>query len=153
MPMLIKHDDSCPERGWGHSDAAMRVSDEYRLHRLGDPTNAVGKWIACRLSDGVSDHTLYDSKRDGVTHMHHNEQWYMFIQIGPHDMSPCNAEGFIKVKRKLDNAGIRLTDPEHRNGGMDVIPRVAREDMASQMRSIVSGGRTRPSNLITRKDR
>jgi len=147
MVALVVHDQSCPSRSWGHSDASMRVSDEYRLHRMADPSGSMGRWIACRLSDGSSDHVLYDSKRDAVTHMHHNEQWYMFVQIGPHDMSPCAAEAFIRVKRTLDNAGIKLTDPDHRNGGMDVIPRIAREDQVSQMRSIVSGGRIEPSNI------
>jgi hypothetical protein len=149
MVALVLHDAKCPMRGWGHSDEAQRVSDAYRLHRMADPREAIGKWIACRLSDGSSNDTLYDSKRDAVLHCKHNEKWYMFVQIGPHDMSPCAAEGFITVKRRLDDAGVNLTDPDHRNGGMDVIPRVAREDMVSQMRSITSRGKHRPSNLIT----
>lgn len=146
---VVIHDRGCPLQGTGtaHSDAAKRVSDTYRLHRLADYFATIGKWIAVALSDGTSDDTLYDSKSDAVLHQHHNELRYAYVQIGPHDMTPCDAETYLKVHRRLYDKGIRLADPAHKSGGMSLIPRVSREDMISQMRSITSGGRIRPSNL------
>lgn len=143
------HEQGCPLQGTGqeHTDAAKRVSDTYRLHRLADYFANLGRWIAVALSDGTSDGELYDSKSDCVIHQHHNEMYYAYIRISPHDMTPCASEAYLKVHRTMYDKGIRLADPDHRSGGMDLIPRVAREDMRSLMRSVRSGGRIRPSNL------
>lgn len=122
-----------------HSDAAKRCSDTYRLHRLADHFGSLRHWFAVSLADGTGDNVLYDSKADAVTHQHHNEDNYAFVQIVPSDMTVCDAETYLKIQRKLREAGIKVTDPQP-------IPRLSREDMGSQMRSITRG--TRPSNLI-----
>lgn len=147
MTMLVMHDQSCPGRGFGHSDASKRMSDEYTMHRIANPYGAIGHWLAFRLSDGSSDHVLYDSKSDAVRHQHGNEQFYAFTQIRPCNMSVCDAEVFLRIHRKMYDAGLRMTDPDSARMP-EPIRRSTREDMASQMRTITSGGRTRPSNLI-----
>lgn len=131
-----------------HSDAAKRVSDQYRLHRTALGMAAVGRWFAVRISDGTSDGVLYDTRRDAVRHQHHNETYYAFIAIGPYDMDVAEAEEFVSTVRTLYDANIRLTDPDHVAGGREVIPRVTREDQASLMRSIRNKGRTRPGGLV-----
>jgi hypothetical protein len=112
-----------------HDDAAKRLSDTYNLHRIGASDYAIGKWFAASLSEGRSDDVLYDSKRDAVRGQKHNEQYYTFIKIIPTGMNECEAAVMLKMARKLYDNGMRLADPEHRTGGLDVIKRVSIEDM------------------------
>lgn len=130
-----------------HSDAAKRLSDTYRLHRLADPIGSIGHWFACTLADGDSDRTLYDTRREAVTHQRHNEEYYFYVQIIPGDMNPCQAESVLSGARKLDDAGIKLSDRDHHAGGRTMIPRLAREDQAAQMRSLLSGGKLPQRNI------
>jgi hypothetical protein len=136
------HETGCPLNGTDaeHTDAAKRCSDEYRLHRLADPIGSIGHFIAIALADGSSDHVLYESRGDAVTHQHHNEEFYAYVHIGPHDMNACQAESFLMTNRAMYKAGIRLTDRDHPAGGRVMIPRLTTEDMQAQMRSILSGG-------------
>jgi hypothetical protein len=146
--VLISHDDQCEYRGRAHSDAAKRVSDGYRLHKMAAGHAAAGRWMAVALADGASDGVLYDSKRDAVRHQHHNELWYAFLPITPGDVSVCEAETYLEVNRMLSRKNIVMTDPDHASGGPEVIRRLALEDDRSLMASIASGGRSRPSNLL-----
>jgi hypothetical protein len=143
------HETRCPLNGTQaeHSDASKRLSDTYRLHRLADPIGSVGQWFAAALSDGNSDRTLYQNRADCVRHQHHNELYYCYVQIIPGDMNHCQAESFLETHRKLYDAGIKLTDMDHRAGGLSVIPRLTVEDQMAQMRSILSGGRLPQSNI------
>lgn len=140
----------CQKWGWHgeHSDAAKRLRDEYALHRLTDPIGNTGRWFAVALQDGSSDHVLYDTRRDAVTHQHHNEMYYAYIQIVPATMTLCDAESFLAAVRKIYDSGTRLTDRDHRAGGREVIARATQEDQYSLIRSINRGGLERPSNLI-----
>jgi len=124
-----------------HSDAAKRVWETYNMHRLFNADDGVGKWIACALEDGSSDNTLYDSKYSAVRHQKNNEANYTFIKIAPTTMRQCEAEVMLKTARNLHKAGLRLADPDHKHGGMDVIKRLAVEDQLAQMRG-------RNTNLI-----
>lgn len=145
---MTLHIIQCPLNGTNveHSDAAKRATDVYRLHRLADPIGSIGHWFAIALADGDSDRTLYDSRGECVRHQRHNEQWYAYVQIIPGDFCPCDAEIFLRVNRQLYDKGLRFTDPDHRAGGRVMIPRVAREDQAAQIRSILTGGK--PTNII-----
>lgn len=146
---MTLHESRCPFAGTDieHSDGAKRVSDTYRLHRLADPIGSIGHWFAVSLANGDSDRTLYDSRRDAVTHQHHNEEFYCYIQIVPSDMNHCQAESFLMTNRKMADAGIRLTDRDHHSGGRVMIPRLTVEDQQSLMRSVLSGGRLPQSNI------
>lgn len=108
------------------------MSDVYSLHRTAGGLDNVGHWIACRLSDGSSDQVLYVTRREAVIHQHHNEQLYAFVQIRPHSMSICEAASFLRFARMAYDAGFRMTDPQHRTGGRQIIPRLTREDQARQ---------------------
>lgn len=128
------HDRTCPMAGKPHSDAAKRIYDIYHLHRTADLYGTQGKWIACALNDGSSDGVVYDSKRDAVTHQHHNEEYYLYIQITPANMSLCDAEIYLGVNRRLSDAGFKMADPDDRTGGRDVIKRASVEDQLAYLR-------------------
>jgi hypothetical protein len=142
----VLHDMACPTPGVEHEDAAKRISDTYRLHRLADHFGSIGKWFASRLSDGTSDGVLYDLKVECISHQHHNEKFFAFVRVGPHDMNVCESQTFLNVQRRLSEKGIGVIDPDQRGGGPVMIPRLTREDMRAQMSSILRG--TPPSNII-----
>lgn len=138
----MKHEPRCPWSGKDdHSDAAKRVYDNYHLHRTADYYGTLGKWIACALSDGSSDGIAYDSKSDAIRHQHHNEQYYAYIQITPANMTHCSAEIFLGITRRLYDAGMRMADPDHPQGGKQLIQRVSVEDQLAYLRG-------RSQNLI-----
>jgi hypothetical protein len=122
-----------------HTDAAKRLCDTYNLHKIGAGNASLGKWIAVRLSDGTSDDTLYDDKLAAVTHQHHNEQLYAFVCIAPPSMKVCDAEVLIRTHRKMYDAGMRMTDPDHKHGGMDLITRLTQSDQLAMARGAVTG--------------
>jgi hypothetical protein len=142
------HTIQCKSKAFDHSDAAKRASDNYNLHRVTNPYDSIGKWIAVALSDGSSDGVLYDTKKECVSHQHHDEMWYAYIRINPSSMMPCDAEIFLRMHRMMYDKGIRLADPDDVKGGRDVIKRSTSEDQFSLLRSIRSGGTIRPSNLL-----
>lgn len=128
------------------SDAAKRASDEYNLHRVADPFGNIGKWIAVRLSDGTSDHVLYDSKTSAVRGQHHNENFYAYVQIGPWPFSPNDAETYLRKNREMYDAGFRLADRNAENGGLDAIPRITEVDERNRFAALF--GKGKPSNII-----
>jgi hypothetical protein len=132
----VTHEAWCQQKAFNHSDAAKRVSDTYNLHRIALGYDAIGKWFGSALNDGRSDDTLYDSKRDCVVHQHHNEMYYTYTKIGPQSMNPCEAEVMLKTARSLYDKGLRLADPDHARGGLDVIKRLTVEDQLAQARGI-----------------
>jgi len=129
------------------TDAAKRVSDEYNMHRVADPLGSIGKWFAVKLTDGSCDHTLYDSRAECIRHQHHNEQYYAYVQIGPWQMSPGDAQIFLRKHREMYSAGIRLADPDAKGGGNSVIKRLTKYDEARSHRSIIHQD-IAPSNII-----
>lgn len=127
------------------SDAGKRVSDQYNLHRVA-AVHDVGRWFAVALHDGTSDGVLYDSKSAAVTHQKHNEMFYAYVQIGPWPMTPAMADSFLALHRRLYDKDVRLADPDHANGGRDVIKRVSQEDQRAQLRALFLGDRP-PTNI------
>lgn len=134
----MAHDQGCPVPAWDHTDAARRVSDTYALHKVADWPGNLGKWFAVALADGRSDNTLYDSKQDAIRHQHHQENYYAYIQVTPATMTPCSGEVFLRLTRKLYDAGLRMTDPG--TAKREVIKRATYEDQVDQ-------SRMRPGNL------
>lgn len=132
------HEPWCQSKGQSHSDAAKRLSDTYNLHRVALGLDAIGKWFAAALNDGGGDNTLYDSKYECVRHQHHNEQYYTYIKINPSTMKVCEAEVMLKTARRLYDNGMRMTDPDHKHGGPDLIKRLTVSDQLAQMRGAVT---------------
>lgn len=139
--MADTHIAPCPFKAFSHSDAAKRLSDTYRLHRIALGFDANRKWFAVSLADGRGDNVLYDTKLECVTHQHHNESNYAFIRIMAPDMNVCEAEVMLATVRRLTDAGFRMADPDHRSGGMEPIKRLTMEDQIAAMRG-------RATNLI-----
>lgn len=147
---MTAHEIRCPLNGTNaqHSDPAKGLSDTYRLHRLADPIGSIGHWFASALADGDTDRTLYDTRRDAVTHQHHDEEYYFYTQIRPCDMNQCQAESVLSGARKVAGTpGMKLTDRDHHSGGRVLIPRVAAEDQRAQLRSLLSGGILPQTNI------
>lgn len=103
-----------------HSDAAKRMADNVNIHYTGLGWQAVGKWCAIKLHDGSSDQTLYDTRRDAVRHQL-DEKLCTYVKITPLLMSTCEAHMLLGVARKAYDAGHRFVDPDHRNGGRELI--------------------------------
>ena len=124
---------------FGHSDSARRMSDAINLHWAIHQWGAVGKWVAFRLSDGGSDGVLYDTKRDAIRHQLHEMQC-AYVRIIRDQMSVCEAHTFLEVSRRAYDAGFRLTDPDARTGGRNLLLS-ARIEERSKVLNILRSGR------------
>lgn len=136
MPTFT-HEPWCKRRV--HQDPARRFSDQYNLHRLANGAanlDCVGKWFAVRLSDGKGDGVLYDSKLDCVVHQKGSEHHYVYTRIGPQSMNPCEADVMLRTHRRMYDRGMRMVDPDHRAGGLELIKRSSIEDQLAAMRGI-----------------
>lgn len=127
-------------------DAAKRLSDAYRLHRIGAGYDAIGKWIAYALADGSTDNTLYDRKQEAVAHQGHSEHLYGYVQINPGDLTVRDAAIVIRTSRQLYDAGGRMADPDDSTGGKEPIRRLRVEDQKNQIMAMLGAGPA--SNLI-----
>lgn len=89
-------------------DYAKRCAERINLHVfLGD----YGRWAAIRLSDGGSDGTAYENRRDAIKHQLHESQC-AYICIPREAMSGHDAMRFMDINRDLYDKGFRLTDPD-----------------------------------------
>lgn len=128
------------------ADAAARISDEFAMHRTADPYGSVGKWLAFRLEDGSSDHTLYDSRPAAVRHCPDYRHW-LFIQVGPWTCTPTEAAALLTANRKLVAAGYKSSDGTDSLGGRDIIKRSTARDQYRQLRALFRGDAP-PTNII-----
>lgn len=117
-----------------HTDAAKRCSDAVNLQIAAMGDKAIGKVIAVSLADGSGDGVLYETKWEAVRHQHHNERFYAFIRIPHGGMPVCDAESFLWVHRMARERDIASPDLSRPDGGLELIPRVTREDAARQIR-------------------
>jgi hypothetical protein len=128
--LIIQHDAGCRyarESDGGHSDASRRVADEYNLHLIASKKEAVGRWIACALADGRSDHAVYDSKAQAVTHQHGHDRERLYLCIRPYSLSVCAAASLLRTARMLYELG------NHQEGERVVIPRLTNEHNVKQL--------------------
>jgi hypothetical protein len=130
MALVMQHDSGCRyarESDGGHSDAAQRVADEHNLHRIASGDAAVGRFVACALADGRSDHVLYDTKADAEQHQHGADRERVYIRINIRSMSVCGAASLLRTARMLYDLG------NHQTGDRVVIPRLTNEHQARQL--------------------
>lgn len=104
------------------SGAARRCADVINGYLHSHPVDELrNSWIAIRLSDGGSDGTLYDSKRDAVRHQLWEFQCaYVSFRNLMGGITPLEAERFLDYNRRAYDAGFRLPDPDDVNGGPDL---------------------------------
>ena len=118
------------------TDSAKRLSDIVNsmvvIHPLDVLTHS---WIAVRLSDGGYDGTLYDSRADAVRHQYHESECaYIQLTAALGGMPIQEAHAYLKFHRGAYSSGMKLTDPERPNGGMDVQIPLTYEDVRTQIR-------------------
>jgi hypothetical protein len=118
-PEVSDRETPCRTHPRGHSDAAKRCADNVNVHYAANELgvwDAVGKWLAVRLSDGGTDQTAYDSKAEAVRHQP-DEFLCVYIRLIGMRMDVCEAESFMETNRRLYDKGWRLADPDARSGG------------------------------------
>jgi len=116
--------------GFGWSDAAKRMADNVNFHVEVEGASAYYRWVAIRLSDGGSDHVLYDSRADAVRSQS-DSRLCTYVMIPPTGMTPREAEPVLKFTRFAYDNGYRITDPAD---GMPVMPN-QKADLSKLMRS------------------
>jgi hypothetical protein len=131
--------DACRSHPFGHMDSARRMADAINLHWTAQQWDAIGKWVAFRLSDGSSDGILYDTKQDAVR-MQFHEMQCAYVRIIRDQMSVCEAQIMLEVSRRAYDAGFRLTDPDSRSGGRELLVS-KRVEVRRQVLNILRAGR------------
>jgi hypothetical protein len=92
-------------------DEGKRCSEAVNIHLRVVGPEAIGKWVAIRLSDGGSDMVLYDKKADAIRHQL-DEFLCAYVCIPPNGMPPSDAVRFLRATRQMYASGVRLADPD-----------------------------------------
>lgn len=134
-------------------DAAKRLSDT--VTNLGTHKTfeeLVNGWIAVRLSDGTWDGVLYDTRHAAVSHQSNEFLCaYLSTRSAQGGMTPRDAHTFLSFHRAAYDAGFRLPDPDHKNGGKELIIPATKQDMRSQVRRLIIAGGRQSDYYKTRK--
>ena len=138
VPLIMAHAGGCPARESRHTDPAMRIADNALMHWTASGWDCVNKWVAYKLEDGRSDNTLYDTKRDAIRHQF-DEFLCFYVPLHPGGINPCEAEVLLKIHRQIYDNGWRMTDPDAKNGGPDIIPRIGMDTVKNQVRALIRG--------------
>lgn len=133
------HVAGCSMRLFGHTDAAKRVSDHATQTWMDHGWPGCKKWMAFALADGAPDKALYDRKPDAIRHQR-DEFLCMYLPLHPGGMNPCEAEIMLRIHRQAYDNGFRLTDPDAKDGGKDVIVRQSPEQAQRQLGYLVNPG-------------
>lgn len=149
MTVLVKHDHGCKwgrfdgtvnehaeiltgEVRPGHSDAAKRFSDTFNLHHAAGQARG---WIAVGYADGDGGADVYDTRAEAVAHMwpRDDRYFYCLLSASP-SMTVCEAEALLRWKRVM-----REVEAPAAEAGLEVIPRLARQDTEAQIRAVRTG--------------
>jgi hypothetical protein len=107
-----------------------------------NPDELHRKWLAVRLSDGGTDGTLYDSKRDAVRHqLDEFLCCYFSFRNCMNGISPSDAQRYMEYNRLLYKGGARMPDPDRSDGGLDPFLSVSAYD---QMTGRIRSGQRQP---------
>lgn len=104
-----------------YSDASRRLTDAHNLALAVHGRSAIGRFIACRMSDGTSDGTLYDTLTDAKRHQLHETQCaYVCIQEAP--MPYKEGAAYLAYVRGVYDAGYRMPDVDSGGGEIELVP-------------------------------
>lgn len=91
------------------SDDGKRLSDAVNLHIVAKGDEANSKFIACNLSDGSTDATLYDSWDDA---RRHHPEYHCYVRIFPTGMTPEEGDACLKYWRGVYRMGGTAMHPD-----------------------------------------
>ena len=125
-------------------DTAKRAYDNVRLlAEFNDYDTRVKQspYVAIRLSDGGTDHRLYDTKQDAIKHQLHETlcAYFSFRNAPAGFASYKDAAIYLAWNRATYDAGMRMVDPDHHAGGRDVAMPTVREHLGNQLRRLKMG--------------
>jgi hypothetical protein len=93
-------------------DAVRHLCDAVNLHVDAQGSDAYGKYVAIRLSDGKSpDNALYDTRRDAVRHNIH-DPWCFYVKIRPGGIQPREAWVVLGYARQAKENGAVFQNEE-----------------------------------------
>lgn len=134
-------------------DAAKRLCDI--VNNLGTHKTfeeLVNGWIAVRLSDGTWDGVLYDSRHAAVSHQSNEFLCaYLSTRSAQSGMTVRDAHTFLAFHRAAYDAGFRLPDPDHKNGGKELIVPATKQDVRSQVRRLIIASGRNPEYYRSRR--
>jgi hypothetical protein len=105
--MPLKPEEATQEE-W---DAAARLRDSVNIHVTAQKEAATGKYVAVRLSDGSSDGSLYDTRRDATRHQI-NDPWCFYVRIAHGGIGLKEAWVVLCYARQAKKAGIVFSEEE-----------------------------------------
>lgn len=92
-------------------DAVQRLCDAVNLHVDAQGSEAFGKYVAIRLSDGRSpDGTLYDTRADACRYQ--PDPWCFYVKVGPGGIQPNEAWVVLGYARQARDAGTVFQNEE-----------------------------------------
>jgi hypothetical protein len=92
-------------------NAVQRLCDAVNLHWEALGSEAVGKYVAIRLSDGRSpDGTLYDTRADAARVQ--PDPWCFYVRVTPGGIQPKEAWVVLGYSRQAKKAGVVFQNEE-----------------------------------------
>lgn len=92
-------------------DAVQRLCDAVNVHVLAQKSEAFGKYVAIRLSDGRSpDGALYDTRADAVRHQ--PDPWCFYVKVAPGGIRPKEAWVVLGYARQAKKSGAVFQNEE-----------------------------------------
>jgi hypothetical protein len=88
-------------------DAARRMASAVTLAAM---NGGAGRFLAIRLRDGGSDHVLYDTRSDAVSHQL-SPAHATYVLVPPDGMTTGQADRVLGYWRDLYDAGFRSNEP------------------------------------------
>lgn len=120
-----------------HSSAAKRISEVATQLWLDNKWDCVGKFIAVNLGNGMTNKDLYPSVKDAARF---NDPYkHFFLKLHPQGIGECEAEILLRFHRDARANGFPQADPQERNGGRTLIPRIGNREIISQIRAFRKG--------------
>lgn len=112
------------------------MSDGYNLHRAAGTRQG---WLAVALADGDCGLEVFDTRSSAVISKFPRDRWYFYCTLQQPSMSVCAAEALLRYQRIMNQMNGAHTDRDAPGGGLEVIPRLAAEDIEAQIKAVRTG--------------